>query len=191
MQPFEQDWDFIRAAVDELESYLLSTTLYWPVPGTPARSPSGSVPRLTIGNLLLSLKRLSAADWSDERAQELERLQQKIGDVRKRWRAHWEKKASEEYFSRLPRWQQFVIEMGGATPPSRQEYAYQVRLRVILDLLADDIGEAPDVRQSPLSNLDQVLRRRLESDGFIWDDRLRAEFPEDRFWYLYGVPQAK
>lgn len=191
MQPFDKDWVFVRAAVDELEAYLLSSILYWPVPGTSARSAAGDVPRLTIGNLLLSLKRLSGGDWTEERAQELETIRQQVDALRSQWRVHWEKKSAEEYHSRLPRWQQFVIEMGGQVTPSRHEYAYQVRLRVILDLLVSEMGEQLSLERTALANLDRMLRHRLTANDFVWDAALREVFPDNRFWYLYGVPAAE
>ena len=191
MQPFDKDWVLVRAAVDELEAYLLSNTLYWPVAGASARTAAGDVPRLTVGNLLLSLKRLTGGSWQADRKQELESIHQQVDAMRSRWQVHWEKKAVEEYHSRLPRWQQFVQEMNRPVTPSRHEYAYQVRLRVILDLLANEIGDQLELERSGLSHLDQLLRRRLVSDEFVWDSSLREQFPAEAFWYLYEVPAAE
>lgn len=190
MQPFDKDWVFVRAAVDELESYLLSNTLYWPVPGVSARGAAGDVPQLTVGNLLLSLKRLASVDLPAERAHELDTIRKQVDAVRSQWRVHWEKKAAEEFRSRLTRWQQFVQEMSGRATPSRHEYAYQVRLRVILDLLASEMGDQLRLERTALDNLDRVLKRRLSAENFVWDGSLQEEFPDDRFWYLYAVPAA-
>jgi hypothetical protein len=37
-----------------------------------------------------------------------------------------------------------------------------------------------------LISLDQLLRTKLKESNFIWDVHLQNEFPENKFWFLYG-----
>ena len=55
MTPVEKDKSYLEASISELETYLLSQELYWPI------SARGfDLPRLTIGGILLTQARLEA-----------------------------------------------------------------------------------------------------------------------------------
>ncbi|MBI4769912.1 MAG: hypothetical protein HY784_05720, partial [Chloroflexi bacterium] len=56
-----RDLAVVDRMVAELESYLLSPELYWPLSGPPLPGGQG-YPRLTAGGLLLALARLSAVE---------------------------------------------------------------------------------------------------------------------------------
>jgi hypothetical protein len=190
MTPFDKDWVFAQVAAQELQDYLLSNTLYWPVTGSRGLRIETDQPRFTIGNLLLSLQRLAAGEWTGKQQQELAETRAYIQQMRQQWRSHWSKKAKEEFASRLPRLQSFVTSLGSENPPSAHEYAYQIRNRVILDLLLKEIDEPLAVEQAALSHLDATLRRWIRPGAFVWDEAIRDQFPSDRYWYLYGAPSV-
>ena len=52
-----EDLQFVKEAIPQLQEYLLSNELYWPL--------SGTLPRLTPGALLLALARLSVTAPSE------------------------------------------------------------------------------------------------------------------------------
>lgn len=188
MPPFEKDWILARASVDELEAYLLSKTLYWPVTASGGQALPGDLPRFTLGNLLLSLKRLQGAEKSPRQTQEYQSIQQQVQQMRSQWRVHWEEKAKEEFAARMGRWQNFVLELKGNAPPSSYEYAYNVRNRVILTLLSEEPGVVGGMENAALNSTDASLRSRFDSGRFVWEPELQALFPQDEYWYLYGIP---
>lgn len=159
------DQKLIEEALPQLREYLLSDELYW--------SLGGSLPRLTPGNLLLSLARLEAVDprsaWT---------LRGKLEAIQAQWRSAWEKKTSRETASRLRLWSQFLSEHTHDEGPHRAHYAASVRERVILQLL--QCG-APQ-----LAELDALLRARFQPGGFAWEAVYQGVFPESEFWFLYG-----
>jgi hypothetical protein len=66
MQLMLKDWAFAHAAVEDLQAYLLSRELYWPLSPQKEERAAGQLLTLTPGNLLLSLKKLAAAAWKGE-----------------------------------------------------------------------------------------------------------------------------
>lgn len=179
----ERDWAFVREGVENLEQYLLSPELYWPL-GRLAGSGGGAT-QLTVGNLVLSQKRLSAVDWPAEEQQRLDEANRQIETVRAHWRANWAKKAQREVTARLKLWMDYVHEVLGETGRRSGGYAYEVRWRVILQLLMDDLDEHMVTEEQALGNLDSRLRSNTTMDGFVWEPEVERGFPQVPFWYLY------
>ncbi|MCS6993288.1 MAG: hypothetical protein N2117_01025 [Anaerolineales bacterium] len=166
----EQEQKFIEEALPQLQPYLLSDELYW--------SLGSNLPRLTPGNLLLSLKRLEAVN---PLLTERERL--KLESLQTRWRIAWEKKIIREMTSRLRSWLQFLEEQARDEAPSRAHYAASVRERAILQLLQPT--------WPPLTEADLFLRARFRPGAFVWEAVYQPVFPESEFWFLYGSLQRK
>ncbi|HBA90671.1 MAG TPA: hypothetical protein DCZ08_02485, partial [Anaerolineaceae bacterium] len=74
MQLLDNDLAFLHASAPVLEDYLLSDVLYFPVTGEHGRQLSGDTTRLTLGNLLLSLRRLQAVQLPADQTAEFEAL---------------------------------------------------------------------------------------------------------------------
>ena len=94
MPNLDQDRHFLDAGVQVLSDYLLSQELFYPL--------GGDLPRLTLGNLLLAQRRLTAAG-SDLHKNE-------IATIREKWQVAWEQKASREVHTRLELWRNFLSE---------------------------------------------------------------------------------
>jgi hypothetical protein len=182
-------WDlaFVQAAVLELPEYLLSATLYWQIapPGVP-RSYSGSHP-LTPGNFLLSLARLIVTP-EEEKTSSIKDVSRQFETIRRRWRANWGKKADQEFSARLTMWKNSMHEIAGREP---QEYAQQVRWRVLLQLLRDEQLNPKPSEVESLYALDLQLRNITENSPFVWDAALEKSFAREIFWFLYVRPAAK
>ena len=187
---FESDWALIRAARPELQAYLLSNDLYWPLRLT-ARTPgSVQVPPLTIGNLILSRARLSALALPDDRQAELAEISRCITEIRGDWRSNWGRKAHREYAARLKLWQQYFHEMRSESHVHASVYANEVRQRVILHLLVEEMLEAPPQPEVDLlRGLDETLRSLLRPGPFVWEPEVERAFPRAVFWFLYGMVQ--
>ncbi len=161
-----EDRQFLEAALAEMKDYLLSDILYYPL--------SGSLPRLTIGGLLLAQRRLHAYESASSLDFELDTL-------RRKWRSAWEKKAAKELDARLILWRNYLQDYR-ADENQADHYHHEVQWRVMLALLLDEIEQASD----ELAALDQLLRLKFRTGDFIWDDALKSEFPQEKFWFLYG-----
>ncbi len=180
------DLEYLQLGIEELEDYLLSDELFWPVSGRP----TGGKPfflKMTIGNLLLSVRRLEALAGqnliSPEEGRELLSFQRKIEAVRTKWQVAWENKAGEEYQVRINQWTRALNELKGDRYQNAPYYRNEVRVRVLLALLADFV---PEEDRASLAEFDRLLRGMFKSGEFIWQEELAPGFPLDKFWYLYG-----
>lgn len=184
MRTLEKDWTFLRAAEQDLEGYLLSPELYLPLVADRGSSLEEGMERLTIGNVLLSRARLLAFPWDEKQRIDLEKLTQRIDQLRDRWCAAWQRKIAQEVPARLTLWRNCVID----AIEDRERfsgYEYQVRWRVILELLDKEL-EVPLYESTRiLAVLDSNLRTVTTRGTFIWQPELQAGFPEDPYWYLY------
>lgn len=171
MSTLEHDSRFLEAAFPELEAYLLAEALYWPL--------GGALPRLTPGALLLALRQVEvrsptlASKW-----------QAQLETVRMKRRTAWEQKSLKEVQSRLRLWSASVSEWQSAQAERRADYPGEVRGRVILHILLNEVN-AP-LEQAALASLDIFLRNSLTPTAFLWSQDLQPAFPPEEFWFLYG-----
>jgi hypothetical protein len=181
----EYDLRYLESGLVDLEGYLLSKELYWPVGAAP---PPGDppYPRLTLGNLLLSRARLGARNLTPAQQEQLERQDQKLKETRARWHSAWEGKAQHEYQVRLNLWRDFLNDYRQNPSGNTDRYAYEANRRVLLDLLEPEAGTIPPAEREMLSGLDGLLRVVFVPGGFVWEPELQKAFPERKFWYLYG-----
>lgn len=170
-QPSQADQHFLEQALPQLQEYLLSDELYWAL--------GGDLPRLTPGNLLLALARLEAVNPAPALA-----YRRQLETLQVQWASAWMKKVARETANRLRLWSQALEERNHAEGQSRAVYAADVRGRVILQLLLKENPNAPE--GAALAELDQLLRARLVSGDFVWEDVYRPAFAPDEFWFLYG-----
>lgn len=178
-----KDLRFLQAAVDELEDYLQSSELFWPLSGHGVTS---DLPRLTLGGLFLALKRGQAQAVSAGGRAQIQQLQTRIEHVLMTHRALKEKKAARELHSRLHQWSNFLREYQHDPDTHAGAYRYEVRWRVMVSLLLPHLATEIHVRPA-VDDLDAVLKAFFLPGEFIWDAALRSAFPQDTFWYLYGL----
>ncbi|MEW5869370.1 MAG: hypothetical protein AB1894_08850 [Chloroflexota bacterium] len=176
---------FLRAGLEKLESYLLSKEIYWPV-GIAARSGETPYPQMTLGALLLALRRAQALAGTPAETAEADRLALQLDATRQRWRVAWEQKAAAEFQARLTLWRNFIEEYRQEPGNHFSHYRYEVGRRVLLHLLAEQAGELPEAHRALLSGLDAVLAQVLVPGDFIWEIELEQLFPREVFWYLFG-----
>lgn len=167
------DLRFLREAVSQLQDYLLSNELYWPL--------SGSLPRLTPGALLLEQMRLDASGLAPY---ELPGLNRQVENIRLKWRAAWEKKAAREVSNRMRLWSQFLADFTNAPEKNLESYRTEARGRAILQIL---LAEQPDLpEKAALPEMDGLLKSKLKPGDFLWEPELEPAFPKSDFWFLYG-----
>lgn len=177
------DWLFLQAAVSEMEEYLHSQVIHWPLSNNKPRLQGGALPKLTIGNLCLARTRLSGSS-SEKQIQEFDKIIEKIDAIRNRWRVNWGRKAEAEYRERLRLWKVF-IEDELTQERGTSDYRNQVRLRVILELLDEEILAENLVHKTQLQILDEQVLSLTTPCEFIWDEKYQPGFPPGKFWFLY------
>lgn len=177
--------EYLHHALDELERYLLSDELFWPVLARP--SGGGSFLKLTIGNLLFSLKKLETLSagrkLSHAEEADLRAIQAELETIQRQWQVAWESKASREFKSRFGQWAHVLNDLKKDFEAQAPYFHTEVRLRVLLALLDE---YAPDTEGYDLAPLDAFLERLLSTGRFAWAPELESGFPRDEFWYLYG-----
>lgn len=161
----QAEQDFLNEALPQLQEYLLSEALYWPLGGT--------LTRLTPGALLLALTRMDISQPEAARA-----ARRKLDTLTEKWHSAWQRKIRQETASRLRLWSNFLAECGQPASQENAVYSSEVRGRVILQLLGNASPE--------LSALDAQLKKIFYPGNFIWEAPLRAAFPQPNFWFLYG-----
>jgi hypothetical protein len=186
MPGIDHNLKYVTANLSELKDYLLSKELFWPLnlssaPGNPP------YPKLTPGNLLLSLARLKAFDEGEimDAAQnsELTRLEMEFDTLKRKWLVAWEKKVDREFTSRLRQWGHYLKEVAGNPDNHTPYYRNEVCLRVLLELLLDELGEDS---HPELTALDTVLRAKFKGGEFLWDEDLAEGFLQEKYWFLWG-----
>ncbi len=185
----EYDLRYLESGLLDLEGYLLSRELYWPV-GASAPPGEPPYPRLTIGNLLLSRARLDGRLLTPTQAAQRERLDHRLEETRTHWRTAWEQKAQHEFLVRLNLWRDFLEDYRQNPPANIDRYAYESHRRVLLELLEAESGSIPAAEVDMLSGLDGLLRGLFTRGPFIWDPDLQNVFPLEKYWYLYGRLRA-
>ncbi len=184
MASAEYDLGYLEAAVELLQSYLLSTEIYWKMN---ANSPPGEpgFPSLTLGALLLSIHRIQSRQLSSSQETRKIKVENNIHQNQMKWRSAWGNKAREEYRSRLDLWRNYLEDFRQDPPGHFDRFRYEVSRRVMLDLLARKADKIPDTQLQMPAGLDRVLEGLMVPDDFIWDESLEAGFSAENYPYLY------
>jgi hypothetical protein len=177
---------YLQAGLREAERYLLSNELFWPLNIMPA--PGGpSYPNLTLGGLQIQLAFARPLARTGSQRASLQQIETEIAAIHTRWRVAWERKSSWEFKSRLRQWGNFIKEVRIDPEDNLGYYRYEVRFRVMIDLLKPNIRDIDPSYLEHLDSLDLLLRALFASGDFIWEPELASEFPATKFWYLWGV----
>jgi len=170
------DLDFFIQGVGELKEYLLSNEIYWNLSG---------FPRLTIGSLLLSRIYLKKSKLVSDDQVTFQEADTHLDEIKLKWRVAWENKILNEIGSRFTLWQNYLTDYLGDPDESVEAYPREVRWRVMLQLLSNEINGAYKER-TILSILDERLKPNFIPGNFLWSTNLIKAFPQGEYWYLYG-----
>lgn len=186
MSDADYELRFIRAGIDELESYLTTKEIYRLIdvqskPGAPP------YPQFTLGWLLLFMLRAQAAAESAAQKAELQKLEARIDAIHSQWRTAWSNKAALELRARLNLWSDFLEEYRVKPQNNIDRYPYEVTRRVLIQLLAAEVSELPETEQNALGGMDVFLTAVFTPGDFVWDPVYKASFPKSSYWYLYGT----
>jgi hypothetical protein len=187
MPSVKYDLGYLRAALEILDTYLLSEDLFWPLN---SEAPIGETmfPRLTIGGILLSMARLQARPILPYQSSQFQNLVVALDHYRSDMRVAWERKSRREFISRLDQWKHYINELSMNPDENIPFYGSEVRLRLLLDLLEDEITPVDDIYVTSLLQMDKILQAVFIKGGFIWDSVLSPGFNQEKYWYLWGKP---
>lgn len=185
MPSFFYDLRYLQAGLDILENFLLSGDLYWPV-GVNALGGETPYPQLSLGGLILAMKRSQYSARNPAEQQQIARIFDQIDELHQHWRTAWANKTSSELHSRLTQWRNFLEEYRENPEGNYDRYGYEIFRRVIIELLSEDSAVISKSDQEMLAGLDLTLKASLKSSEYIWDPEIQSGFPEATFWYLYG-----
>lgn len=193
-QQYSVDTDLkeAQAMVDALESYLLDAELYGRVGGGGLFG-GGKMPALTIGALLMRLRRLRmlAARLTPPQLAKLEAIEVKHAGIRKEWQQHYNAKAVREAHSRLDAIRHFFEECAQDPRLCANVYLPEaLRRTVVQEIVLGLEGSDADLNELPdkLRGTDARLRRYAQPADFIWDAALEPVYPRDTFAWLYARP---
>ncbi|MBE9525182.1 MAG: hypothetical protein IMY76_08780 [Chloroflexi bacterium] len=182
---FHYELNFCIACVAELRDYLFSEKLYWPLQSKAFPS-KPNYPMMTIGAVLLAMKQARTLATTMSHYGELDRVEENLATLQKEWGGVWKIKAKEEFNARLRRWGQYLTDLRRSEEDYFPNYRYEVRWRVILDLLSTNFDNLSIADQNILGEFDQQLLEKFISGEFIWEYGLSIGFPRERYWYLWG-----
>lgn len=177
--------------LENLEAYLISREIFWPLGDSVA---GRLLPRMTFGNLLLTIDQLTAQNPAMTSAQStsFQRHTRYFDQFRTRRPAAIEKKALQEAGARLNLWKAYVADLREGQA-SGEHYAHEVRNRVMLARLSELSGSSQEYEDylASAAPIDAALRALFAPGEFCWDGRLEAIYPPSTFWFLYGSPAAR
>ncbi|MGA9534164.1 MAG: hypothetical protein WBR18_15710 [Anaerolineales bacterium] len=191
MHSLPYNLELAQAIINQLEPYLLSNEVFWPLGG---KSSDGDVfPRGSLGQLLLTLDELSvlAEEMDPAQITTYHGQQTAFKNYRQEHPAILEAKAWAEVDQRLNLWRSLLRDIREGERGTGS-YRTDVRQRFLLTRLQTFLTNEQKLRKlhSELSQLDGVLRARFESGEFQWHPRLRYLYNHDDYWFLYGHPAA-
>ena len=179
---------YLQAGLQELEPYLLSDQLFWTVNASAAIGET-AYPKFSLGNFLFFDVCARTAVSNASQVATMNDIEAEMNTSRSRWQVAWDRKASWEIGSRLRQWGNVLKEIRVDPEEHLDFYRYEVRWRVLIQLLRSEIKQVDIAQQEQLGGLDLLLRALFAPGGFIWEPELAPGFPSDSYWFLWGYPQ--
>lgn len=184
------DVGYLKAGTESLEEYLISRNIFWPI-HSPSPSGQSDYPRLTLGNLLLSKKRLDARDLTYRQVNLIKSLFDSIEVIHIKRRDAWMRKANNELKSRLRQWNYYLKDLRENPEVHEVFYTYEVKVRVIIDLLIPETDRQKPATLDALRDMDAFLHKVFVPGPFLWERDLSHGFDEKEYWYLWGFPKLE
>ncbi|MES0344574.1 MAG: hypothetical protein ABUK16_10720 [Anaerolineales bacterium] len=191
MESVDYNLDLFEAMLDELEDFLLSADIFWPL-AKRSKPESSPYPRLSTGALLMTQDESLAQEAemnTDQKARHAE-LQRQWKGILNKWRSALGRKSEREMGMRLNLWRAYLsdLEEGKA---SHFDYDRETRNRVQFTRLRTlSAGSSKTLKmEKTIRSLDARLLNLTIASEFIWDDRLRETYPESDFGFLYRQPR--
>ncbi|MCU0512294.1 MAG: hypothetical protein MUE40_06960 [Anaerolineae bacterium] len=190
----ERDLLEARRMAEALADYVRGAALYGSAGG--GFFGSGDLPPLTVGALLLRLRRLRALAHrlAPAAAADLATAAGLCQQVAREWTLHYEAKMHQEALSRLEAMRPFLREAADHPRSARANYPPELLRRTIVqELLAAlaAVGPLPADLRDKVQVTDAGLRGLVTAAAFQWDSALEPVYPADVYWWLYHAPPVE
>ncbi len=187
----QEDLLVVRAMADQIDGYFVDDevfrTLIVDTDEGPRRLDS------SLGDVLSRLYRLEAQSerLTPEQRAQLDAARRAIQDALRTMHSRFVELATREIRSRLTSLSWYLDDCQDNLRQCRVQYPFEIRNRERIEHLMEALGEdlSPEVRRS-VAAVDSRIRSLTEPADFVWDERIRAIYPQERFWYLYVLPRA-
>ena len=179
-----QDVRVVTAMADRLTPYIYESELY-------GMLSDPSLPRLTVGGLLMRLARLHALhdQLSPSQQAAVEAAQRKLDEVRRAWAVHYEGKLRQELQARIGALEHFAYECAEHLRACADNYPSAMEKRVMVEHLRDaalEVNVLSDDLKGRLTALDNAISRCIEKGEFCWSEQVQPAYPPQKFWFLYA-----
>ena len=188
MEKLRQDLEIIEAMAAEMDSYLKSDVLFWPMT-------NGNLPRLTLGGYLMRQYRLLALeDLLDEGEKErLDTAVSQFNEALVEKIVRLEQRTHQELEARMRQWAEYLKDLSRESASSSAYYATAVETRAMISALVNKLKLPPyqlnDRILQQITMFDGNLRRRWHSGDFVWPEEWQPAYPKAVYWWLYGGPR--
>jgi hypothetical protein len=187
----ETDLKEAEAMAKGLSEYVRGNDLY----GSTGNGMFARMPSLTVGSLLMRLRRLDALrdQLEDRQSKRLDAAIETFMAARSEWAQHYEDKMLKEVESRLGSMIQFFADCADNIVNCQSGYRTEILKRTIVQEVLKEMHELNIDNQSVMNKVnaaDNRLHKYFKPNGFQWSDTLKPIYPEDEFWWLYQSPEA-
>ena len=181
------------AMAEALDDYVRDDTLYGHVQG--GMFGSGNMPSLTIGALLMRLRRLHAlsGEMTASQQADLDHATQLHEAAMNNWRVHYENKLLREATSRLDAMRTFFGECQDNPDLCANIYRPEALRRTIvheITLMMQEMGVVSAKVDEKIIATDRMLRQVLRPASFLWDEGLESLYPLQSYWWLHQSPPS-
>ncbi|MFQ5400085.1 MAG: hypothetical protein ACE5E7_10855 [Anaerolineae bacterium] len=187
-QKLRRDLVVLEAMASEMEAYLKSEVLFWPMG-------SGGMPRLTLGGYLMREHRLLALEELLTPA-EVTRLHAAVDQFNQALVeriVRFEQRGHQELEARLRQWGETLKDIQWEKSAAIASYGSSVETRVIIRDIVNRLEMAPykleGIVAQQLTLLDANLHLRWQPGEFVWPVEWKPAYPQAEYWWLYGRPK--
>lgn len=194
----DQDLREAKAMIESLERYLPQNQLYGTV-GTGGFFSGGNMPSLTVGAVLMRLRRLDALydQLSIEQRRQYDALRNQHDAIKSDKVGSYQHKLNWEANSRLDAMRGFFDECTANPKLCPRVYLPEVLRRTLVEevliAIGDDLNDEENEVYAGLKKkvraTDARFKRFLKPNEFIWAKELIPAYDEKRFWWLYQRPE--
>ena len=186
----DRDLEEAKALADNLLPYVYEDEIYGSIGGMYGNT---SMPSVTIGALLLRLRRLHALEnqLTDAQKARLADVDAQNASIHNEWTIHYHNKMVAEANSRLKMTERYFDDCAEDPRSCANNYLPEALRRTIVEEILAGLERYnvsnPDLKRV-VQSVDSGLRRYVQPTEFIWTKALQPAYPHDAYWWLYARP---
>jgi len=180
MNRIEYEAEYVKAGLEHFKPFLLSPEIFWNIHlSRPAKQ--APYPQLSLGNMLLAIHILkSGVKFEDH----LELIDSYKG-IKREWVRAWQKKAELEFNYRIKQWLRYLADLQGEKNQSKSSFKNDIRIRVLLELLLNQLKDEGQDLAEKLNELDLQFHALMKAAEFVWPSEIKGAFASEDYWFLY------